>query len=185
LPKAVRERAFAAKNTYWTDPLLDDLPLCFLANADTSGGNSGSPVINGKGQLVGLNFDRVWETVASDFGYSPERSRNVSVDVRYLLWLLDRVDNAGHLLAELGVAAYRADARKKDRTGTPRTAKLAPEGADAEDGDASRCSCAVPGASAHTAGAWSALALAFCAFLARRVQRALRRGGRSLRCRDV
>jgi hypothetical protein len=185
LPKLVRERAFAAKHSYWTDALLDDLPLCFLANADTSGGNSGSPIIDGKGRLVGLNFDRVWENVASDFGYSPERSRNVSVDVRYLLWLLDRVDNAGHLLAELGVAAYRADARKRDRPGTQRTAKQPPEAADGNDTGESRCACRVPGASSRPVGGLGALALVLCAFARSRARGGLRRAGRSLRCWDA
>ena len=64
-------------------------------------------MINGRGELVGLNFDRVWENIAGDFGYNPARSRNVIVDLRYMLWLLDRVEDAGPLLAELGVAGLR------------------------------------------------------------------------------
>jgi hypothetical protein len=87
----------------WRDKLLGEVPVNFLADADTTGGNSGSPVVNGKGQLVGVNFDRVWENVANDFGYNPEVARNVNVDVRYLLWLLDRVEGAAELLQELGV----------------------------------------------------------------------------------
>jgi hypothetical protein len=65
------------------------VPLDFLSNADTTGGNSGSPVVNGRGELVGLNFDRVWENVANDFGYNPAIARNISVDLRFLMWLLD------------------------------------------------------------------------------------------------
>jgi hypothetical protein len=185
LPKPVRERAFAAKTTYWTDALLDDLPLCFLSNADTSGGNSGSPVINGKGQLVGLNFDRVWENVAGDFGYSAERSRNISVDVRYLLWLLDRVENAGHLLTELGVAEYRAEARKQGRPRGQRVAPNAPEIADGEDEGRSRCACGLPGARPRNAQAISLVVLALAAFGLSHARRGLRRGPRSLRCRDA
>jgi hypothetical protein len=79
------------------------IPLDFLSNADTTGGNSGSPVVNGSGELVGLNFDRVWENVANDFGYNPELARNISVDVRFLLWLLRDVEKADGLLKELGV----------------------------------------------------------------------------------
>lgn len=79
------------------------MPLDFLADADTTGGNSGSPVINGRGELVGLNFDRVWENVANDFGYNPDVARNVNVDVRFLLWLLRDVEKADSLLGELGV----------------------------------------------------------------------------------
>lgn len=94
VPAAVREaaaRTEAAK-----------VPLCFLADADTTGGNSGSPVVNGRGELVGLNFDRVWENVANDFGFNPEIARNVSVDIQFMVWMLREVDRAGELLKELG-----------------------------------------------------------------------------------
>jgi hypothetical protein len=77
------------------------VPVNFLADADTSGGNSGSPVVNGRGELVGLNFDRVWENIANDFGYNPDIARNVSVDARYMLWVLDKVSGARELLHEL------------------------------------------------------------------------------------
>ena len=78
------------------------VPLDFLSNADTTGGNSGSPVVNAKGEMVGLNFDRVWENVANDFGYNPEVARNISVDLRFLIWLL-REQHGEALLAEMGV----------------------------------------------------------------------------------
>jgi hypothetical protein len=84
---------------------LGDVPIGFLADGDTTGGNSGSPVVNGRGELVGLNFDRVWENVANDFGYNPDIARNVSVDIRYMLWMLDDIEDAGDLLKELGVSA--------------------------------------------------------------------------------
>lgn len=96
--------AAAAKNYGpWKDEQLGDVPVDFLADADTTGGNSGSPVVNGRGELVGVNFDRVWENVANDFGYNENVGRNVNVDVRYLLWILDRIENADALLKELGV----------------------------------------------------------------------------------
>ena len=78
------------------------VPLNFLANGDTTGGNSGSPVVNGKGELVGLNFDRPWENVANDFGYNPDVARNISVDIRFLVWLL-KVQHGDRLIEELGV----------------------------------------------------------------------------------
>ncbi|HEX9984970.1 MAG TPA: S46 family peptidase [Thermoanaerobaculia bacterium] len=80
-----------------------DLTVNFLSDADTTGGNSGSPTLNGRGEVVGLNFDRVWENVANDFGYTPEVNRNINVDIRYLLWLLKDVQHADELLKELNV----------------------------------------------------------------------------------
>jgi hypothetical protein len=98
--RAARSRDFGR----WSDPLLNDLPIDFLSDADTSGGNSGSPTVNGKGEIVGVNFDRVWENVANDFGYNPDIARNVNTDIRYLLWMLDRVQQGAGLLEELGIA---------------------------------------------------------------------------------
>jgi S1-C subfamily serine protease len=97
----VRRAAARAPESRWSDPRLKDIPIGFLADGDTTGGNSGSPVVNGRGELVGLNFDRVWENVANDFGFNPDIARNVSVDVRYLLWMLDDIEGAGALVKEL------------------------------------------------------------------------------------
>lgn len=102
LPAALLE-AMRDPGPRWRDAQLLDVPVDFLADGDSSGGNSGSPVVNGRGELVGINFDRVWENVAGDFAFNPAFSRNVSVDVRYLLWNLDRVEHADALLEELGV----------------------------------------------------------------------------------
>lgn len=96
----------AAKNrmsSRWVVPHLGDVPVCFLTDGDTTGGNSGSPVVNGRGELIGLNFDRVFENVAGDFGWNPERSRNIVCDFRYVLWVLEEVQPAPNLLEELGV----------------------------------------------------------------------------------
>ena len=84
----------------------NEIPLDFLADADTTGGNSGSPVVNGRGELVGLNFDRVWENVANDFGYNPDVARNINVDVRFLMWLLE-VQKADAILKELAPPPQR------------------------------------------------------------------------------
>ncbi len=98
-PFAVPERVMEAARR--TDAAK--IPLNFLSDADTTGGNSGSPVVNGRGELVGLNFDRPWENVANDFGYNPEVARNISVDVRFLIWMLKDVEKASALVAELGL----------------------------------------------------------------------------------
>ncbi|HEV7671645.1 MAG TPA: S46 family peptidase [Thermoanaerobaculia bacterium] len=102
-PERVLAAAPQAPASRFADARLHDVPVAFLADADTTGGNSGSPVLNGKGELVGINFDRVWENVANDFGFNPEIARNVAVDVRYLLWMLDGVEGeaARPLLKEL------------------------------------------------------------------------------------
>lgn len=102
-PKAVLDAAAARRLGSYRDAVLQDVPVDFLATGDTTGGNSGSPVINGYGELVGLNFDRVWENVANDFGYNPAIARNVSADVRYMLWILQEIENATELLHELGI----------------------------------------------------------------------------------
>lgn len=103
-PARLLERARARDLGRWSQAGLDDLPLCFLADGDTTGGSSGSPVLDGQGRFVGVNFDRVGENVIGDFDWSPNRSRHIVADVRYLLWVLDRVDGAARLLRELGVA---------------------------------------------------------------------------------
>ena len=77
------------------------IPVCFLANNHTSGGNSGSPVINGKGELVGINFDRTWRSTMSDIEFDPSICRNISVDIRYVLFVIDRVGSASYLFEEM------------------------------------------------------------------------------------
>ena len=91
----------------WVESGSGQVPVNFLADGDSSGGNSGSPMVNARGELVGINFDRVWENVAGDFGFNPALSRNISVDVRYLLWNLERVEAARELLDELGLSPRR------------------------------------------------------------------------------
>jgi hypothetical protein len=77
------------------------LPICFIASNHTTGGNSGSPVFNGNGQLVGLNFDRVLEGTMSDLMFDPEQCRNIMLDMRYCLFLIDKYAGARHLLDEM------------------------------------------------------------------------------------
>ncbi len=80
-----------------------EVPVCFIADNHTTGGNSGSPVINAEGQLIGVNFDRAWEGVASDLSYNPEQSRNISLDIRYALFIIDKFAGAGYLLKEMTI----------------------------------------------------------------------------------
>jgi hypothetical protein len=101
-PKLLLEAAKSRAGSRWVDQRLGDVPVCFLTNGDTTGGNSGSPVIDGQGRLVGLNFDRVFENVAGDFGWNAERSRNVVCDIRYVLWVIESVFPSPSLLHELG-----------------------------------------------------------------------------------
>ena len=80
-----------------------EVPVCFIANNHTTGGNSGSPVINGEGHLIGVNFDRAWEGVASDMAFNPDQSRNISLDIRYALFIIDKLAGAGYLLDEMTI----------------------------------------------------------------------------------
>ncbi|MBR6466103.1 MAG: S46 family peptidase [Bacteroidales bacterium] len=79
----------------------DDQPVCFLATNHTTGGNSGSPVINADGNLIGINFDRVWEGTMSDIVYDPSVCRNISLDIRYLLFNIEQIGHAGYLFDEM------------------------------------------------------------------------------------
>ena len=78
-----------------------EIPVCFIANNHTTGGNSGSPVLNARGELIGLNFDRAWDGVMSDMQYDPSICRNISVDVRYVLFIIDKFAGADHLIQEM------------------------------------------------------------------------------------
>jgi hypothetical protein len=92
-----------AKKDYGRYTQDGEVPVCFIANNHTTGGNSGSPVINGEGHLIGVNFDRAWEGVASDMAFNPEQSRNISLDIRYALFIIDKFAGAGYLLNEMKI----------------------------------------------------------------------------------
>ncbi|MEO5968131.1 MAG: S46 family peptidase, partial [Ferruginibacter sp.] len=77
------------------------MPVCFIATNHTTGGNSGSPVFDAYGNLIGLNFDRVWEGTMSDINYDPSICRNIQVDIRYVLFIIDKFAGAEHLIKEL------------------------------------------------------------------------------------
>jgi hypothetical protein len=78
-----------------------ELWICFTGSNHTTGGNSGSPVIDAKGNLMGLNFDRTWESTMSDYMFDPNRCRNVVVDIRYVMWVMDKYAGAKHLVDEM------------------------------------------------------------------------------------
>ena len=81
----------------------DKMPVAFIATNHTTGGNSGSPALDAKGNLIGLNFDRVWEGTMSDIFYSPEICRNIMVDIRYVLFIVDKFANAENLINEMKI----------------------------------------------------------------------------------
>ncbi len=92
----------SGKKTPYVDPSLGDVPVNFLSTVDTTGGNSGSPTLNAKGELVGLLFDGTYESVASNFLFDPVTTRSIHVDSRYMLWNMADVDGASNLLEEMG-----------------------------------------------------------------------------------
>jgi hypothetical protein len=91
------------KKDYGTYAQDGKLWVCFTASNHTTGGNSGSPVIDAKGNLLGINFDRSWESTMSDFVFDPSRCRNIVVDARYVLWVIEKYGEAGHLLKEMKI----------------------------------------------------------------------------------
>ena len=87
----------------YADPLTGTLQLCFLSNNDITGGNSGSPIFNGKGELLGLAFDGNWDSLSSDIFFDRQLARTINVDVRYMLYMMDRWGHADRLLQEITV----------------------------------------------------------------------------------
>ena len=88
----------------YADPLTGTLQLCFLSNNDITGGNSGSPIFNGKGELLGLAFDGNWDSLASDIFFDRQLARTINVDVRYMLYLMDCWGHATRLIEEINVS---------------------------------------------------------------------------------
>ena len=85
----------------------DTVVACFLTNNDITGGNSGSPVLNGKGELIGLAFDGNWEAMSGDIAYEPELQRTINVDIRYVLFLIDKYARSNHIMRELKIEYER------------------------------------------------------------------------------
>ena len=102
IPQKLRDLYAARDFGPWTDE-TGFVPVCFLATNHTTGGNSGSPILNADGELIGINFDRVWEGTMSDLVYDPEICRNIALDIRYVLFTIDKLAGAGHLIDEMTI----------------------------------------------------------------------------------
>lgn len=102
-PPAIAERYKAKDFGMFANKSNDDVPVAFLYNLDTTGGNSGSPVMNAKGELVGVNFDRSFEATINDYAWNERYSRSIGVDIRYVLWVAQKIDKADFILKELKV----------------------------------------------------------------------------------
>ncbi len=100
---AAAAKVMATGKGPFLDKKLGDVPVNFLSDVDTTGGNSGSAVLNGKGKLVGLLFDGTYETIASDLLFDPANTRSIQVDIRYVLWVASQVSGATRVVQELGV----------------------------------------------------------------------------------
>ena len=103
VPSALQDAIKAARYGIYRDPVLKTVPVNFLSSADTTGGNSGSAVMNARGELVGLNFDSTYESITKDWYFDPVITRAIHVDIRYMLWLMQEVDHADSLLKEMTI----------------------------------------------------------------------------------
>jgi hypothetical protein len=99
LKKAIVENNYGA----YIDQKTGEMHVAFLSNNDITGGNSGSPIFNAKGELLGLAFDGNWESMSGDILFEPDLQRTISVDVRYILFVMDKVGGATRLVEELNI----------------------------------------------------------------------------------
>lgn len=102
-PPVIRERWQAGDFGPYVKKDLGDVPVNILYDMDTTGGNSGSPIMNAYGELIGVNFDRAYDATINDFAWNHSYSRSIGVDIRYVLWVADKIDGAHFVLEELGV----------------------------------------------------------------------------------
>ena len=103
-PKAELDAIAQGKGAQYRMAELGDVPVNFLSDVDTTGGNSGSPTLNAKGELVGLLFDGNYESLSADWIFNPALTRSIHVDTRYMRWTMDEVDHAERLLEEMGLS---------------------------------------------------------------------------------
>jgi hypothetical protein len=104
VPAKIKELWKAKDFGPYADAGLGDVPCCFLNTTNVTGGNSGSPTLNAKGEQVGIIFDMTYESVIGDYYVIPELQRSISVDVRYVLWVTDKFSGATHIVQEMGLA---------------------------------------------------------------------------------
>jgi hypothetical protein len=100
IPQKLRDIYHAKDFGKWVDE-RGEVPVCFIATNHTTGGNSGSPVINAEGNLIGINFDRVWEGTMSDIDFDLDFCRNISLDIRYVLFTIEKIGGAAYLFDEM------------------------------------------------------------------------------------
>jgi uncharacterized protein YciI len=120
-PAVVMNQIAAGNNGGYTAKALGQVPVNMLYDTDTTGGNSGSPIMDASGRLVGVNFDRAFEATINDFAWNADYSRSIGVDIRYVLWITDTVYQAKHLIAEMEVSVPRQDYWVFLTTGAPTT----------------------------------------------------------------
>lgn len=102
-PQAIKQAWLAKNFGAYALKGTNDVPVDMLYNMDTTGGNSGSPVMNAHGELIGVNFDRAYDATINDFAWNESYSRSIGVDIRYILWIADKIDNAQFILKEMGI----------------------------------------------------------------------------------
>lgn len=102
-PSIIKDKWLAKDFGPYKKDDLNDVPVNILYDMDTTGGNSGSPIMNAYGELIGVNFDRAYDATINDFAWNQSYSRSIGVDIRFVLWVADKVDGADFILKEMGV----------------------------------------------------------------------------------
>ncbi|MDP1562779.1 MAG: S46 family peptidase [Pirellulaceae bacterium] len=118
-PAVVLDKIAAGEDGGYAARALGQVPVNLLYDTDTTGGNSGSPIMDASGRLVGVNFDRAFEATINDFAWNADYSRSIGVDIRYVLWITGTVYQAHHLIAEMEVGVPRQDCWVFLKTGVP------------------------------------------------------------------